>query len=79
VSLPGLSGQSSIRQWLLDRPAEPGDDSRMGVELIGKCSNAGNEEAMPKKQITSAKIRQPSGHFSQATVVEARGRLGNPD
>src|SRR2546426_4752077 len=30
---------------------------------------------MPKKQITSSKIRQPSGHFSQATVVEARGRL----
>jgi 2-iminobutanoate/2-iminopropanoate deaminase len=30
---------------------------------------------MPKQQITSAKIRQPSGHFSHATVVEARGRL----
>jgi 2-iminobutanoate/2-iminopropanoate deaminase len=30
---------------------------------------------MPKKQITSTKIRQPSGHFSQATMVEARGRL----
>jgi 2-iminobutanoate/2-iminopropanoate deaminase len=30
---------------------------------------------MPKQQITSAKIRQPSGHFSQATMVEARGRL----
>jgi reactive intermediate/imine deaminase len=30
---------------------------------------------MPKKQITSSKIRQPSGHFSQATMVEARGRL----
>jgi 2-iminobutanoate/2-iminopropanoate deaminase len=30
---------------------------------------------MPKKQITSPKIRQPSGHFSQATMVEARGRL----
>ena len=34
-----------------------------------------NEEAMPKKQITSAKIRQPSGLFSQATMIEARGRL----
>src|ERR1700719_907504 len=33
------------------------------------------EEAMSKKQITSEKIRQPSGHFSQATTVEARGRL----
>lgn len=28
-----------------------------------------------KKQITSNKIRQPSGHFSQAIVTEARGRL----
>ena len=27
------------------------------------------------KQITSKKIRQPSGHFSQAIVTEARGRL----
>jgi 2-iminobutanoate/2-iminopropanoate deaminase len=30
---------------------------------------------MPKKQITSSKIRQPSGHFSHATMIEARGRL----
>src|SRR6266571_9251564 len=30
---------------------------------------------MPKQQITSAKIRQPSGHFSHATMVEARGRI----
>jgi 2-iminobutanoate/2-iminopropanoate deaminase len=30
---------------------------------------------MSKKQIMSEKIRQPSGHFSQATTVEARGRL----
>jgi 2-iminobutanoate/2-iminopropanoate deaminase len=28
-----------------------------------------------KKQVTSDKIRQPSGHFSQATVIEARGKL----
>jgi 2-iminobutanoate/2-iminopropanoate deaminase len=28
-----------------------------------------------KKQITSNKIRQPSGHFSPAIVSEARGRL----
>jgi 2-iminobutanoate/2-iminopropanoate deaminase len=31
--------------------------------------------AMPKTQISSANIRAPSGHFSQATMVEARGRL----
>src|SRR5881227_343475 len=30
---------------------------------------------MPKQQITSTKIRQPSGHFSHATMVEARGRI----
>src|SRR5436853_3291075 len=30
---------------------------------------------MPKTQIVSSKIRQPSGHFSQATMIEARGRL----
>ena len=30
---------------------------------------------MPKQQITSSKIRQPSGHFSHATMVEARGSL----
>ena len=30
---------------------------------------------MPKKQITSSKLRQPSGHFSHATMVEASGRI----
>ncbi|HEY0568209.1 MAG TPA: RidA family protein, partial [Xanthobacteraceae bacterium] len=30
---------------------------------------------MPKKQIISKKLRQPSGHFSHATMIEARGRL----
>src|SRR5438270_4064886 len=30
---------------------------------------------MPKQQITSAKIRQPSGVFSHATTIEARGKL----
>ncbi len=30
---------------------------------------------MPKTQIVSSKLRQPSGHFSHATMVEARGRL----
>jgi enamine deaminase RidA (YjgF/YER057c/UK114 family) len=31
--------------------------------------------AMPKQQITSDRISKPSGHFSQATMVQARGRL----
>lgn len=30
---------------------------------------------MPREQITSSKIGKPSGHFSQATMVEAKGRL----
>jgi 2-iminobutanoate/2-iminopropanoate deaminase len=30
---------------------------------------------MPKQQIVSPKIRQPSGHFSHATMIAARGRL----
>jgi enamine deaminase RidA (YjgF/YER057c/UK114 family) len=33
------------------------------------------EGHMPKTQIVSSKLRQPSGHFSQATMIEARGRL----
>jgi len=30
---------------------------------------------MSKRQVQSTKIRQPSGHFSQAIEVEAKGRL----
>ena len=30
---------------------------------------------MPKQNITSDRLPPPSGHFAQATVVEARGRL----
>ena len=30
---------------------------------------------MPKTQIVSKKLRQPSGHFSHATVTEASGKL----
>jgi 2-iminobutanoate/2-iminopropanoate deaminase len=30
---------------------------------------------MAKTQITTERLRQPSGHFSQATTIEARGRL----
>jgi len=30
---------------------------------------------MKKQQISSDRIRQPSGHFSQAIAVEAKGRL----
>lgn len=28
-----------------------------------------------KEQITSDKLRQPNGHFSQATTIEAKGKL----
>ena len=30
---------------------------------------------MPKRSITSDRLPPPSGHFAQATVVEAKGRL----
>src|SRR6185312_260077 len=30
---------------------------------------------MPKKQISSDKISKPNGVFSQATMIEARGRM----
>ena len=30
---------------------------------------------MPKQEITSERIARPSGHFSQATMVEAKGRI----
>src|SRR6267142_6437891 len=30
---------------------------------------------MTKRQIQSDKIRQPSGHFSQAIAIEAKGRI----
>ena len=30
---------------------------------------------MPKQQVTSDRIAAPSGHFSQATMVEAKGRI----
>lgn len=30
---------------------------------------------MPREQIVSQKIGPPSGHFSQATMVEAKGRM----
>src|SRR5438477_10385159 len=30
---------------------------------------------MTKKQVQSDKIRQPSGHFSQAISIEAKGKL----
>jgi enamine deaminase RidA (YjgF/YER057c/UK114 family) len=30
---------------------------------------------MPKREVTSDALRKPNGHFSQATVVEAKGRL----
>ena len=33
---------------------------------------------MPKREVTSDSIRKPVGVFSQATVVEAEGRILSP-
>ncbi|HAD86000.1 MAG TPA: enamine deaminase RidA [Rhodospirillaceae bacterium] len=30
---------------------------------------------MPKEQINTDRLREPSGHFSQATTIEAQGKL----
>ena len=30
---------------------------------------------MRRSRVASSKIRQPNGHFSQATMIEARGRM----
>ncbi len=30
---------------------------------------------MAKEQISTGKLREPNGHFSQATTIEARGKL----
>lgn len=30
---------------------------------------------MPKQQVKSAKLAEPSGHYSQAIAIEAKGRL----
>src|SRR5579885_279799 len=35
----------------------------------------GEEPLMPKREVTSDAIRKPIGVFSQATVIEAKGRL----
>jgi hypothetical protein len=48
VSLPGLSGQTSIHWWgLLDRPVKPGDDSRTGVNPIENTLSTATA-ALPK-------------------------------
>ena len=65
VSLPGLTGQSSIPgRWLLDRPVKPGDDSTEYVNLIEKCS--GNAMSL---RLTGLNVRHQ-------TVHTGRGLLG---
>jgi hypothetical protein len=52
VSLPGLTGQSSIPGlWLLDRPVKPGDDTKMDVMRIGKCSKVAIMAAFSFKNV----------------------------
>ncbi|MDP6427913.1 MAG: RidA family protein [Rhodospirillales bacterium] len=45
-------------------------------EFIIKLSKElGLENKMPKEQINTDKLHEPSGHFSQATTIEASGKL----
>src|SRR5262245_30021098 len=48
---------------------------KLFAQRVDVRSRASRSTSMPKQQITSSKIRQPSGHFSHATMVEARGRI----
>src|SRR5436853_4019130 len=41
----------------------------------GGCNDRGRKDSMPKVQISSPKLRQPSGVFSHATAIEATGRF----
>src|SRR6185312_7540026 len=38
-------------------------------------SNNERKLIMPKREVTTDRIRKPSGVFSQATVIEATGRI----
>ena len=49
--------------------------SELAAQRIDVRFRHGGVNACPSQQITSAKIRQPSGHFSHATMVAARGRI----
>src|SRR3954464_11153903 len=48
---------------------------RAGRALTARPFHTPTGGPMPKKQVVSPKIRQPSGHFSQATTIAARGTL----
>src|SRR5260370_30882240 len=54
-------------------------DDSPAVNRLCRCSGEMSPSqfrgTMPKQQIVSSKLRQPSGHFSHATVVAAQGRL----
>src|SRR5579862_4181280 len=48
---------------------------RLDTDMIRPPADQKTGSAMPKTQIVSPKLRQPSGHFSHATVAQARGRI----
>src|SRR6185503_9954964 len=62
------------------RRAESGDECLLPPELLAPHSLS-RESRRPggavtgKREIRSAKLRAPSGHFSQAIEVEAKGRI----
>src|SRR5580658_8610014 len=66
---------------MLRKPLRGVNFSRKGCVKCAKVKQAANadrsnrEQSMPKTQIVSPKLREPSGHFSHATTSAARGRF----
>jgi len=61
VSLPGLTGQSSIHgRWLLDRPVKPGDDSTEAGRPNRKMLYFGLRAAVPFDRRAAALVRHPA-------------------
>src|ERR1700730_2376615 len=70
VSLPGLTGQSSIHgRWLLDRPVKPGDDSRTSVNLIKKALR---NLSSTGRLYGPTPCAQPCGAKSHSSVADLR-------
>src|SRR6266849_432141 len=69
VSLPGLTGQSSIPgRWLLDRPVKPGDDKHRGRSTTWKNALAG-PIARPAPTIALSHARSVQSGVSELQIM----------